>query len=52
MVPILLLRVPFDGGSFSSQAAQNFGATITGSLNSIESKTATSGYSGMGNSIA
>ena len=41
----------YDGGSFSSQAAQNFGATITGSLNSIESKTATSGYSGIGNSI-
>ena len=41
----------YDGGAFSSQAAQNFGATITGSLNSIESKTATSGYSGIGNSI-
>lgn len=41
----------YDGGSFRSQAAQNFGATITGSLNSIESKTATSDYSGIGNSI-
>ena len=40
----------YDGGSFRSQAAQNFGATITGSLNSIESKTATSAYSGIGNS--
>ena len=41
----------YDGGGFRSQAAQNFGATITGSLNSIESKTATSDYSGIGNSI-
>lgn len=41
----------YDGGAFRSQAAQNFGATITGSLNSIESKTATSDYSGIGNSI-
>ena len=41
----------YDGGGFRSQAAQNFGATIAGSLNSIESKTATSDYSGIGNSI-
>ena len=41
----------YDGGGFRLQAAQNFGATITGSLNSIESKTATSDYSGIGNSI-
>ena len=41
----------YDGGGFRPQAAQNFGATITGSLNSIESKTATSDYSGIGNSI-
>ena len=41
----------YDGVGFRSQAAQNFGATITGSLNSIESKTATSDYSGIGNSI-
>lgn len=34
-----------------SNAAQNFGATITGSLNSIESKTASSNYSGVANSI-
>lgn len=31
--------------------SQNFGATITGSLNSIESKTASSNYSGLGSSI-
>ena len=41
----------YDGGSFSSKASQNFGATITGSLNSIESKTASSNYSGIANSI-
>lgn len=32
-------------------ASKNFGATITGSLNSIESKTASSNYSGVANSI-
>lgn len=41
----------YDGGGFRSNASQNFGATITGSLNSIESKTASSNYSGVGNSI-
>lgn len=41
----------YDGGAFSSKASQNFGATITGSLNSIESKTASSNYSGIANSI-
>lgn len=41
----------YDGGSFSLYASQNFGATITGSLNSIESKTASSYYSGVGNNI-
>ncbi|MCF0139067.1 MAG: S-layer homology domain-containing protein [Acidaminococcus fermentans] len=41
----------YDGGSFRSNASQNFGATITGSLNSIESKTASSNYSGVGNNI-
>lgn len=41
----------YDGGSFRSNASQNFGATITGSLNSIESKTASSNYSGVANSI-
>lgn len=41
----------YDGGSFKSNASQNFGATITGSLNTIESKTASSNYSGVGNTI-
>lgn len=41
----------YDGSSYSSKAGQNFGATITGSLNSIESKTADSDYSGVANSI-
>ena len=41
----------YDGGSFRANASQNFGATITGSLNSIESKTASSYYSGVGNNI-
>lgn len=41
----------YDGSSYSSKAGQNFGATITGSLNSIESKTAESDYSGVANSI-
>lgn len=41
----------YDGGGFRSNASQNFGATITGSLNSIESKTASSNYSGVGNNI-
>lgn len=38
-------------GSNTSAATKNFGATITGSLNSIESKTATDSYSGVANSI-
>ena len=41
----------YAGGDNVLKAAQNFGATITGSLNSIESKTATSRYSGVANSI-
>lgn len=41
----------YDGGSLRSNASQNFGATITGSLNTIESKTASSNYSGVGNTI-
>lgn len=41
----------YDGGTFSSKGSQNFGATITGSLNSIESKTASSNDSGIANSI-
>lgn len=38
-------------GSNTSAAVKNFGATITGSLNSIESATASSLYSGVANSI-
>ena len=38
-------------GSNTSAATKNFGATITGSLNSIESATASSAYSGVANSI-
>ena len=41
----------YDGSGFSTYAGQNFGATITGSLNSIESATASSRYSGVANSI-
>ena len=41
----------YNGGRNRLQASQNFGATITGSLNSIESKTASSNYSGLGSSI-
>ena len=41
----------YAGGDNVLMAPQNFGATITGSLNSIESKTATSGYAGIANSI-
>lgn len=41
----------YGGGTGDSKAAQNFGATITGSLNSIESKTASSNYSGVANNI-
>ena len=35
----------------NSDAAKNFGATITGALNTIESKTATSDYSGVANNV-
>lgn len=35
----------------AGDAVQNFGATITGSLNAIESKTSDSSYSGIANSI-
>lgn len=38
-------------GENTSAATKNFGATITGSLNSIESATASSLYSGVANSI-
>ena len=40
----------YSGGN-TSAATKNFGATITGSLNSIESATASSLYSGVANSI-
>ena len=38
-------------GNDSFVASKNFGATITGSLNSIESATSSSNYSGVANSI-
>lgn len=41
----------YNGSGLSSDAVQNFGATITGSLNSIESATSSSIYSGIANSI-
>lgn len=41
----------YNGSGFSDYGAQNFGATITGSLNSIESATSSSIYSGIANSI-
>lgn len=41
----------YDGSGYSFYAAQNFGATITGSLNSIESATSYNEYSGIANSI-
>ena len=41
----------YAGGNSTSAAGKNFGATIMGSLNSIESSTASSKYSGVANSI-
>ena len=42
----------YDGSVWTAlYAGQNFGATITGSLNSIESATSSSAYSGVANSI-
>ena len=41
----------YKGGSDISDASKNFGATITGSLNSIESATSSNEYSGLANSI-
>ena len=41
----------YEGGNNTSAATKNFGATITGSLNSIESATSSSKYSGIANSI-
>lgn len=41
----------YTGSAFSSYGAQNFGATIAGSLNSIESAKSSNPYSGIANSI-
>ena len=41
----------YKGGNNTSDASKNFGATITGSLNSIESATSSNEYSGVANSI-
>lgn len=41
----------YNGSGSSDYGVQNFGATITGSLNSIESATSSSIYSGIANSI-
>ena len=41
----------YAGGRNTTDAAKNFGATIMGSLNSVESATASSSYSGIANSI-
>ena len=41
----------YEGGRNTYDANKNFGATIMGSLNSIESATASSRYSGIANSI-
>lgn len=41
----------YNGSGFSSSAGQNFGSVINGALNSIESKTASSNYSGVANAI-
>lgn len=40
----------YDGNN-SANAIKNFGATINGSLNSIESATAANNYSGLGNAV-
>ena len=41
----------YDGSNWSSYVGQNFGATVMGSLNSVESATSSSMYSGVANSI-
>ena len=43
----------YNGGNpfTNTDAAKNFGATVNGSLNTIESKTAASDYSGVANSV-
>lgn len=42
----------YNGGSLSRYATQNLGATITGSLNSIESETSNNRYSGIANTVS
>lgn len=42
----------YNGGGFSPYATQNLGATITGSLNSIESETSGNAYSGIANTVS
>ena len=48
-----VITTSYNGGNpfTNSDAAKNFGATITGALNTIESKTATSDYSGVANNV-
>ena len=41
----------YDGSNWSYHVGQNFGATVMGSLNSVESATSSSMYSGVANSI-
>ena len=41
----------YNGSNWSSYAGQNFGATVMGSLNSVESATSSSMYSGVANSV-
>lgn len=41
----------YDGGNFSSDAGKNFGATITGSFNSLESKSSRNSQAGLGSNI-
>ena len=47
------ITTSYNGGNpfTNSDVAKNFGATITGALNTIESKTATSDYSGVANNV-
>lgn len=42
----------YNGSGFSAYATQNLGATITGSLNSIESETSNNKYSGIANTVS
>ncbi|WP_083222320.1 S-layer homology domain-containing protein [Megasphaera coli] len=41
----------YNGSNWSFYAGQNFGATVMGSLNSVESATSSNSYSGVANSI-